>query len=121
MATLILVEDDQLLGRMIQDELNDRHHTTTWVKTGGELLNHLEHQPPDLIILDIVHDVDGFQIIQKLKQPDSPYQAIPIIVLTNLGQNREIEKAIQLGASDYIVKANIDIDQLHELIQSRLQ
>ncbi len=61
---------------------------------------------PDLILLDVLMPkLDGFEALKKLKA-DEGTKNIPVIMLTNLGQKEDIDKGIQSGAVDYLIKAH---------------
>lgn len=62
--------------------------------------------PPDIILLDIIMPkLDGFTVLKQLREQDATKE-VPIILLTNLGQDEDIKKGKELGATDYFVKAN---------------
>lgn len=67
---------------------------------------------PDLILLDIVlPKLDGFDVLKKLKENPAT-KDIPVLIISNLGQDAEIEKGKELGAIDYLVKANVDLKEV---------
>lgn len=71
-----------------------------------------KHHTPDLIILDLIlPKKDGFEVLETIKA-DSKLKAIPVIVLSNLGQDEEIKKALALGAVDYMVKAQHPMNEI---------
>ena len=68
----------------------------------------IEESPLDLILLDIVlPKLDGFEVLKKIKSDkDSGMSKVPIILLTNLGQQDDVKQGMQLGADAYIIKAH---------------
>ena len=120
MATILVVEDDKLLGREISSTLTDGGYAVVWIKGSEELEATLAANNFQLIYLDIMlpGPKDGYQILADLKASDL-YKQIPIVMLSNLGQIAEMERALQLGAKDYLIKANIDLDKLTELTQTK--
>ncbi|MFA7169976.1 MAG: response regulator, partial [Candidatus Paceibacterota bacterium] len=75
---------------------------------------------PDLILLDIIlPKMDGFEVLKNIKADDKTSQ-IPIIVLTNLGDISNIQKALELGANTYLVKADFHLDDVMEKIENTL-
>ena len=74
-----------------------------------------------MIFLDIMlpGDLDGFEILKRLKA-DEKLENIPVIILSNLGQTQEIDRAMDLGARDYVVKATVDLDRLAEIAKKHL-
>ena len=79
-----------------------------------------EVQKPDLIILDLIlPKLHGFDVLERLKKNQAT-KDIPVIVLTNLEGINEIEKAIELGATTYLVKAQYTLDEMMEKIRKTL-
>ncbi len=90
-------------------------YATKFLKEGFELIQAFDGEEglekakaikPDLILLDIIMPkLDGFVVLKTLKQ-DNELKRIPVILLTNLGQDEDIRKAKELGADDYFIKDN---------------
>ena len=76
---------------------------------------------PDLILLDLIlPKIDGFEVLKKIK-PDPETKDIPVIVLTNLEESEDVQRAIDLGAKNYLVKANYSLREVVEKIKKALQ
>lgn len=120
MSKILLVEDDKLLGEAIVQTLTDEGYELFWSRTADEAFEALDMQEINMIYLDIMlpGEVDGYEILRRLKNEDR-WKTIPVIMLTNLGQMSEIDRAMELGASDYFIKANIDLEKLVELTKAR--
>ena len=103
---ILLVEDDKFLSEMYVNKLASSDFEVELASDGREAMAKAKEVKPDLILLDIVlPKMDGFEVLQELKQDDS-LRGVPVIVLTNLGQKEEVEKGLKLGATDYIIKAH---------------
>ena len=75
---------------------------------------------PDLILLDIVlPKKDGYQVLQEVKA-NSESKHIPIVLLTNLGSIADVEKALEMGATTYLVKADYKLEEVTEKIKEIL-
>jgi len=87
---------------------------------GEEALNLARKEIPDLILLDLIMPkVQGFEVLRELKA--SPLTAgIPVIVLSNLGQEKDSQSARELGALDYWVKANVGLEELAKRVEAVL-
>jgi len=120
--TILVVEDDKLLGKSLKATFEDAGYSVLWSKNSDDVFKMLPNADVQLIYLDIMlpGGMDGYQILQLLKKPDSAYRHIPVIMLSNLGQLDEIERATTLGALDYAIKANIDLDELVVLTQKNI-
>lgn len=121
MKTILLVEDDKLLGEAITQTLADEDYEVFWSRSADEAFEALEMQHIGLIYLDIMlpGEIDGYEILRRLKHSEN-WRDIPVIMLTNLGQISEIDRAMELGATDYFIKANIDLEKLVTLTKDRL-
>lgn len=120
MKNILVVEDDKLLGKAICQTLDGAGFQTFWARNAQEAFEALEVQEINLIYLDLMlpGDTDGYEVLRQLKTGDR-FSHLPVIILSNLGQLDEIERAMQLGATDYYVKANIDLKELVELTKSK--
>lgn len=86
--------------------------------TGDEGLAKLMALPPDLVILDLMlPNVSGFEILEKIRSTDT-MKKLKVIVFSNLGEESDVKKCLDLGVSDYLVKANFTLDELGEKIKS---
>jgi two-component system, OmpR family, response regulator len=119
MKRILIVEDDKLLGKAIADTLAEADYEVVWAENGADALTAISQKPVDMVYLDIMlPGEDGYSILQKIKA-DANHADTPVVMLTNLGQMSEINKAMEMGANDYIVKANVDLEKLVELTRTK--
>lgn len=110
--TVMWVEDDQFLSDLISRKLSTQGCKLLYAKNGEDGLKLLESEKPDIIILDLLlPGISGFDVLQKIKS-DAKTKAIPVIILSNYSQNNEIDRAKDLGAERFLVKASIVLDDL---------
>lgn len=110
MARILVVEDDKYLASAYQMKFTRAGFTVEVVGNGDEALANIRVARPDLILLDLVMPVrDGFSVLEEL-QRDPHNKRIPVIVTSNLGQKDDIDRAMKLGALDYIVKSDTALD-----------
>ena len=64
--------------------------------------------------------MDGFEVLEKIKA-DSTTSSIPVIIISNLGQQEDVDKATRLGAAGYLIKANFDSDEIIEKVKEILK
>jgi DNA-binding response OmpR family regulator len=104
MARILLAEDEQQIGDMVAFKLANSGHDVVRVADGEAALAAAARDRPDVIILDVMMPLlDGFAVLGRLKA-DPDLRAIPVIMLTARGQERDILSGLQGGAADYIVK-----------------
>jgi len=102
---ILLVEDDPMIVDMYKIRLEEDGFEVFITEKGSDALIIAEKEKPDLVLLDIIlPEIDGFAVLQQLKE-DAKTKKIPVILLTNLGQESDKKKGLELGAADYFVKA----------------
>ncbi|GAC1329530.1 MAG: two-component system response regulator KdpE [Candidatus Dormibacteria bacterium] len=99
---VLLVEDDPIMSRFVEDALNNRGHRVALATRGEDALAYLEHGPdPDLLILDLgLPGIDGFEVLRRLRGTST----IPVLVLSARGGPDDKVRALDLGADDYLPK-----------------
>lgn len=112
---ILIAEDEKPLSKALQLKLTNEGFNVEIASNGQEALELLEKEPKDILVLDLVMPVlDGFGVLQSLKEKGSK---MPIIVLSNLSQNEDIDKVNQLGATKFYIKSNTSLAELVEHIK----
>lgn len=118
---LLIIEDDKFLRDLIGQKLLREGFKVYSASGGEEGLKLAMENRPDLILLDLVlPGMDGFEVLEKAKK-DPKLSSIPILILSNLGQKEDVDRAIALGASDFMVKANYTPGEITEKIKTILK
>lgn len=115
MTKILLVEDDQFLSALLKTRLEKEKFSVTLAHDGSEAIEALKSTKPDLILLDIIlPGKSGFDILEEVKSDPQlrDKREIPVIIISNLGQETDIERGKELGVIDYFIKARISIDEL---------
>lgn len=116
-SKILLIEDDEALLEMYKIKFQAEGLEVIVSSNGAEAFSVAKIEKPAIILLDIIlPGMDGFAILENIKR-DSDTKNIPVILLSNLGQDSDIEKGKKLGASDYLVKANFTPTQVLEKIK----
>ena len=103
---ILVVEDDSFLLQMYTTKLETENFEVLTALSGGEALRVVEKEHPSLILLDLnLPEVDGFTVLEELKSKDET-KDIPVIVLTNFSNKEDINRCLDLGAADYLIKAH---------------
>jgi len=104
LARILVAEDDPGSLRMLNFRLKSLSHEVICAKDGGEALEIVVKEKPDLILLDIMMPVmNGFQVLRKLKSQEET-KNIPVIMLTAKVQERDVVLGLDAGAVDYVTK-----------------
>lgn len=113
---ILVAEDDKYLRNAMRVKLEKSGFTVITAEDGQQAIEKIKANVPNLIILDLLMPVkDGFTVLAEIKN-DPTTQKIPVIVASNLGQKEDVDKAMHLGATDYIVKTNMTLGALVEKI-----
>jgi len=117
---ILLIEDDPIIIRMYKIQLKKSGYEVAVAGTGKEGLEKSSSEKPDLIVLDLVlPEMDGFKVLEKIKNnPQTKH--IPVVVLSNLGKEANIQRGVDLGASAYLIKAQLKPSQVLEKIKQIL-
>ena len=111
-SKLLWVEDDKLIGTILAKKMINSGFDLVHAKNGEEAMISLANRKPDVIIIDLIlPGMNGFEILQKIKD-DETMKGLPRIVLSNLSKSSDIEKAKSLGANKFLVKASTSLDQI---------
>ena len=118
---ILIVEDDKFLRELILKKLKDEGFDTFDAADGDAGLKKIKEVKPDLVLLDLIlPSIDGFEVLSRMKE-DPSVKAIPVIILSNLGQKEEVERGLKLGAYDYLIKAHFTPGEIVEKIRDILK
>jgi len=117
---VLLVEDDRFLRKAAEVMLRRQGFTVSVAEDGQAGLETAREQRPDAILCDLIMPrMQGLEVIEALKA-DARTSAIPVLVMSNLGQEGDVQRALAAGAVSYVVKSNIALQDLGEHIRSVL-
>ncbi|MGH7592371.1 MAG: response regulator, partial [Gemmatimonadales bacterium] len=103
-ATVLLVEDEDSLRRVMKDLLEHEGYTICEARDGAEAMEQIDRHSPDLVLLDLnLPNVDGYTVLQRLRA-DPRTEHLPIIVLSARGDEDNEVKVLRLGATDFLAK-----------------
>ncbi len=115
---IMIIEDDPFLSSILKARLEKDGFTVVQAFNGEEALTRLRETPPGLVILDLIMPkMSGFEVLQAVSI-DPQLNKIPVVVVSNLGQQADMDKAKGFGAVDYFVKMRMSIDELMTKIRS---
>ena len=112
MKKILFIEDEAALQKTLGELLEKEGYQVIRALDGEIGLKSAQTQNPDLILLDLIlPKIDGFEVLKRIKS-NPQTKDIPVIILTNLERTKDIERAIEAGASTYLVKANYSLDEV---------
>ncbi|MDP6704282.1 MAG: response regulator [archaeon] len=117
--TILIIEDEAAIQKALEDTLKDEYETIAALD--GELgLQAAKEHHPSLILLDLVlPKMSGFEVLEALKK-DEETANIPVIVLTNLEDLKDVQKVLDLGATTYLVKSHYSLKDITSKIKASL-
>ena len=121
MSKILLIEDDKFLRELIIQKLGREGYEVAEAPEGEAGLAKVKEEKPDLVLLDLIlPGIDGFEVLSRMKK-DPAFSSIPVIILSNLGQRDDVQKGIDLGAEDYLIKAHFTPGEIIEKVKATLE
>ena len=115
---ILVIEDEATLQKALNEVLVQEGYEVLSAHDGISGLDLILKESPDLVLLDIIlPKMDGFDVLKRLKEKGSE---VPIIILTNLSDINDIQKALDLGATTYLVKADFHLEDVLKKIKELL-
>lgn len=117
---ILIAEDDPFLSKVVDLKFKKEGFEAIMCGDGNEALAQAKAQKPKVVLMDmIMPNKNGFDALVEFKN-DPEVKDIPIIILSNLGQEQDVQKGLKAGAVDYIVKSNISINEVVEKVKKYL-
>lgn len=109
---LLIIEDDIFFQKFYKTQLVGQGFEVDVALNGEEGLTKIKSFQPNVILLDIIMPVkDGFEVLETLAK-DGSIKQLSILVFSTLGQEKDVKRALELGAKDYVNKSFFDFDAL---------
>lgn len=114
MKKVLIIEDDSFLQGLMANKLEKSDFDTKTASDGEEAMTELATGKYDVVLLDLMlPDISGFDILKNIH--DS-HRRTPVIVFSNLSDDKDIKKAMDLGAEEYLIKSNFTLEELVEKV-----
>lgn len=118
--TILIVEDDSHLINALEKALKSEEIHVKTISRGDLVYDFVKNNRVDMIFLDIMlPGKDGYEVLKQLKN-DPSITKIPVIILSNLGETENVQRGLNLGAADYLVKTNIKLEELRKIMNKHL-
>jgi DNA-binding response OmpR family regulator len=107
---ILIAEDEKPLARVLELKLTKSGFQTRVVLNGVEALRALKEEAFDLMLLDLIMPLkNGFEVLEEMRSENIH---IPVIVVSNLGQEEDRKRVEELGAMQYVVKSNVSLAEI---------
>jgi DNA-binding response OmpR family regulator len=121
MSHVLVVEDEDFLMLALEDNLVAEGYAVDLAKNGEEAIEKIKKRKPDLVLLDILMPKqDGFYVLGEIRK-NPEWKLIPVIVLSNLGEDETVKRSLDMGADDYFVKSQHPIQEIIEKAKDYLE
>ncbi len=118
---ILIIEDEKYLSFLLTKSLIEEGFEVEEVTLGEAGLKKMKEQQFDLVLLDLLlPGIDGFKVLTEMKK-DPKLTSLPVIIVSNLGQKDDIERAKNLGATEYFIKANVSLSEIVDKIKNILK
>jgi CheY-like chemotaxis protein len=117
---ILVVEDDPILKNLLGHTLAGKYQTL-YASDGNEALGLFDQYKPSLVLLDLMlPTMDGFAVLETIRKRPDELSQTPIIIVSNLGQQKDIDRAKSLGANEYLIKAEVPIEDIVKKMETML-
>ena len=116
---ILIVEDDNFLLGLEAKKLKDKGYDVLSAANSAEAFKIIDSKEKiDLVLLDLMlPEVDGFTILQKIREDDN-LEHVPVVIFSNLYEEKDLKRATKLGISNFMIKSNFTLDELTEKIKT---
>lgn len=109
---ILIIEDEEILSKVLRDKFKSDGWDVEAAKNGEEGMTKIKTYSYEVVLLDLLLPrKDGFEVLRETRA-DPAYKDLPIIVISNLGGEDDIQKAMKLGANDYLVKTRHSLKEI---------
>ena len=118
---ILLIEDEEMLANMYEVKFKNEGFELIKALDGSTGLEMAKTVKPDFILLDVIMPkMDGFSVLRALRE-DAKTKDLPVMLLTNLGQDEDVKKGKELGVVGYLVKANVTTDEIVSVLKQAVK
>lgn len=118
---VLIVEDDSLLAKVLSESFLTEKFQVALADNGLKVAEAVKAFSPDIILLDLViPGLDGFAVLKQLKS-EAKTRNIPVAVISNLGDVGDVKSTKALGADEYFIKSNTELDKIVKYVKNKLK
>ena len=121
MKKILIIEDDSFLQGLEASKLEKEGYKIITASSGEEAMNKINEPEIDVVLLDLIlPNFDGLEILKKIRLTEA-LKNVPVIVFSNLSEEKTMKECMELGATDFMVKSNFTLDELIKHIDKALK
>jgi DNA-binding response OmpR family regulator len=121
MKKILIIEDDSFLQGLEASKLEKEGYKIITASSGEEAMKKINEPDINVILLDLIlPNFDGFEILKKIRATEA-LKITPVIVFSNLSEEKTVKQSYDLGATDFMVKSNFTLDELVKHIKNVLK
>ncbi len=117
---ILIIEDDSFLQGLVASKLGKDGYSIVTAANGEDAVRLADSEKPDCILLDLLlPSMDGFETLTRIRQNEA-LKNTPVVIFSNLAEEKDMARAKALGANEYMVKSNFTLDELAAKIKGML-
>ena len=121
MGKILVVDDEADVCQLMVKVLTRLGHAAACATSGPEALSRVTDEKPDVILLDIMMpEMSGIEVLRRLRSADGNGSQVPVIIFSALSDPQVRKQALDLGATDYWVKASMDVQDIMKRLSTYL-
>lgn len=118
---ILFIEDDDFLRSLVVTKLQKDGFTIATMSDGRGAMEKIEAEQPDVVLLDLMlPTISGFEVLEQIRA-SVDWKTLKVVIFSNLGGEEDIKKGQELGADEFLIKANFTLDELSEKIKAILE
>ncbi|MFZ2202494.1 MAG: response regulator [Microgenomates group bacterium] len=123
MKKILIVEDEPALLRVLSDKFTNEGFSVLEAKNGLTGLKMALEEKPEVVLLDILMpELDGMEMMRRLREANTYGKSVPIVILTNLDADEKITWAVAKDEpAYYLIKSNVDMDEIVEKVNQAVE
>lgn len=122
MTRVLIAEDEKFIANLYKLNLENAGISVAIAGDGAEAVKMIQKSKPELLLLDLLMPkMDGFAVLEWLKDNKKKGYAVPVVIVTNLSQKLNQKRCEELGAADYVVKSDVGVDEILNIVKKHLK
>jgi len=114
---VLIAEDDKFLKNVLKSKLTAEGFQILMTSDGVETMEMVAKEKPDILLLDIIMPrKNGFDVLEEIRL-NAQIRDLPVIILSNLGQDEDVKRGLALGAVDFLIKSDHSLSEVVDKVK----